>query len=77
MPLFHSVPVSRSRGWQQERESAANEDTLDFLVILGLIIPAYLLILIASSSFTHVQTFNYSDPALLTVQSSQGLQCNG
>ena len=31
-----------SRGWQQERESATNEDTLDFLVILGLIIPAYL-----------------------------------
>ena len=33
---------SNRRGWQQERESATNEDTLDFLVILGLIIPAYL-----------------------------------
>ena len=31
------------QGGQQEREYATNEDTLAFLVILGLIIPAYLL----------------------------------
>ena len=39
---FVSKSFSTRRGWQQERESATNEDTLDFLVILGLIIPAYL-----------------------------------
>ena len=39
-PTF--TTCSTGRGWQQERESATNEDTLDFLVILGLIIPAYL-----------------------------------
>ena len=58
---------TKGRGWQQERESATNEDTLDFLVKLGLIIPAYLPILIASSSFTHVQTFCCSDSALHAV----------
>ena len=41
-PLYQRVQYSTGRGRQQERESAANEDTLDFLVILGLIIPAYL-----------------------------------
>ena len=29
-------------GWQQERASATNENTLAFFVVLGLIIPAYL-----------------------------------
>ena len=39
---FPGVSHPCSRGWQKERESATNEDTLAFLLILGLIIPAYL-----------------------------------